>query len=179
LVASGFLTIFGVVVGAALLFLLLYKGLGDGFLTTISTNEAARSLITFLFAVTTVGIAIIVVLGAFLTSGDKDMITLRFQQGKDVLSLLLGVFGTIVGFYFGSSNLSSEQQQRQQGTEQQQRGAERRTQPGALGSPALSTPGQAREQPQRSEDVPPAAPESAPPAVQPPASGGGAGSPTR
>ena len=31
----------------------------------------------------------------------------QFERGKEVLSLLLGVFGTIVGYYFGSTNSSA------------------------------------------------------------------------
>lgn len=37
-----------------------------------------------------------------LTSSDSEVHERRFQRGKEILALLLGVFGTIVGFYFGS-----------------------------------------------------------------------------
>ena len=57
----------------------------------------ARGLITYLFAVVTIGTAVVLVLSALLGS-DKE----RFDRGKEVLSLLLGVFGTMVGFYFAS-----------------------------------------------------------------------------
>jgi hypothetical protein len=57
----------------------------------------ARGLITYLFAVVTIGTAVVLVLSALLGT-DKE----KFDNGKEVLSLLLGVFGTIVGFYFAS-----------------------------------------------------------------------------
>jgi len=71
----------------------------------VSETKYARGFITVLFGVGTIGIAVIVTLsGVFLTGdGAKD----RFDRGKEVLSLILGIFGTIVGFYYGTS-VSSE-----------------------------------------------------------------------
>jgi hypothetical protein len=57
----------------------------------------ARGLIAWLFAVVTIGTAILLVLSALLGTKQET-----FDNGKEVLSLLLGVFGTIVGFYFAS-----------------------------------------------------------------------------
>ncbi|MEK6482536.1 hypothetical protein WJR50_33720 [Catalinimonas sp. 4WD22] len=57
----------------------------------------ARGLITYLFAIVTIGTAVLLVVSALLGTA-KD----RFDSGKEVLGLLLGVFGTIVGFYFAS-----------------------------------------------------------------------------
>jgi len=57
-----------------------------------------HSFITF----TTVGIAIILAVSTiFSSSGDDE--DKRFDKGKQVLSVLIGLLGTIVGFYFGSS----------------------------------------------------------------------------
>ena len=63
--------------------------------------EYARGLITYLFAVVTIGTAVVLVVSA-LTSDETPANERRFERGKEILSLLLGVFGTIVGFYFGS-----------------------------------------------------------------------------
>ena len=63
--------------------------------------EFARGLITYLFAVVTIGTAVVLVVSA-LTSDETPANERRFERGKEILSLLLGVFGTIVGFYFGS-----------------------------------------------------------------------------
>jgi hypothetical protein len=67
-------------------------------LTRMADHEFARGLITYLFAVTTIGTAVVLVLAALMgTLGNSE-----YQRGKEILALLLGVFGTIVGFYFGS-----------------------------------------------------------------------------
>jgi UDP-N-acetylglucosamine enolpyruvyl transferase len=53
-----------------------------------------------MFAVVTIGTAVVLVLSALLGKGGTN--EKQFEQGKEILSLLLGVFGTIIGFYFGS-----------------------------------------------------------------------------
>jgi hypothetical protein len=63
--------------------------------------EYARGLITYLFAVVTIGTAVLLVVSALIAPAD-DAHNKQFERGKEILSLLLGVFGTIVGFYFGS-----------------------------------------------------------------------------
>jgi hypothetical protein len=69
-------------------------------LTHMGGREFARGLITYLFAVTTMGTAVVLVLAALMGEiGDQ-----AYQRGKEILALLLGVFGTIVGFYFGSES---------------------------------------------------------------------------
>jgi hypothetical protein len=73
----------------------------DRVLTAMSRADFARGLITYLFAVVTIGTAVVLVVSA-LTTGASEEHDVRFQRGKEILSLLLGVFGTIVGFYFGS-----------------------------------------------------------------------------
>jgi len=57
----------------------------------------ARGLITYLFAVATIGTAVVLIVYALSPDRNDD----SFQHGKEILSLLLGIFGTIVGFYFG------------------------------------------------------------------------------
>jgi hypothetical protein len=70
-------------------------------LAAMSGTTFARGLITYLFTTITAGTAVVLVVSA-LTTENNDIQKARFQRGKEVLSLLLGVFGTIVGFYFGS-----------------------------------------------------------------------------
>jgi hypothetical protein len=73
-----------------------------GFLDSLSDRAVARGLITFLITFTTVGIAIMLAVSTiFSSSGDDE--DKRFDKGKQVLSVLIGLLGTIVGFYFGSS----------------------------------------------------------------------------
>jgi hypothetical protein len=76
-------------------------GLDKGVLAKMSDSTFARGLITYLFAVVTIGTAVVLVVYSLTTAGGGE--DQRFNRGKDVLSLLLGVFGTIVGFYFGES----------------------------------------------------------------------------
>ncbi len=88
--------------GVAILGVIVW-GLSDkqGFLHTLADQRNARGLITFLIAITTVGIAVILCISTIVLKGgeeDKD----RFDRGKQVLTTLIGVLGTIVGFYFGS-----------------------------------------------------------------------------
>jgi hypothetical protein len=83
-----------------ILFLLGMAILGldsGGVLIGMGKAAFARGLITYLFAVVTIGTAVVLVLSALL-GVEKD----KFDHGKEVLGLLLGVFGTIVGFYFAS-----------------------------------------------------------------------------
>jgi hypothetical protein len=78
------------------------------FLTKLAEPKVARGLITFLIAITTVGIAIILAVSTLvLTEGDAG--DKRFDRGKQVLTTLIGVLGTIVGFYFGSANETAQQ----------------------------------------------------------------------
>lgn len=73
-------------------------------LQSMANIPFARGLITYLFAVGTIGIAVVLVVYALTEkAGQTDT---RFQHGKEVLSLLLGIFGAIVGFYFGSEGAS-------------------------------------------------------------------------
>jgi hypothetical protein len=80
---------------------------GQVFLLGLASKEVARGLITFLIAISTVGIAIILSISTIVLSegdeGDK-----RFDRGKQILSILIGVLGTIVGFYFGSDIKSTQ-----------------------------------------------------------------------
>jgi hypothetical protein len=89
---------------AVLILIVIIWGLSGqgGFLDHLSDRAVARGLITFLITFTTIGIAIILAISTiFAGSGDES--DKRFDKGKQVLSVLIGLLGTIVGFYFGSS----------------------------------------------------------------------------
>lgn len=80
---------------------IIYGTGGHGFLESLSDAATARGLITFLITVVTVAIALILTLASIISSSPdlKD----RFAQGKEVLTVLIGVLGTIVGFYYGQA----------------------------------------------------------------------------
>ena len=73
-------------------------------LQALADKELARGLITFLVAVTTVGIAFVVIV--YVTLGKHAEVKAMFPLAKDVLAVFMGVLGTIVGFYFGSTQKS-------------------------------------------------------------------------
>lgn len=75
---------------------------GGTLLRELSNFEVARGLITFLVAVTTVGIALILTVYVVVTQDSAA--EKKFILGKEVLTGLIGVLGTIVGFYFGATN---------------------------------------------------------------------------
>jgi hypothetical protein len=74
----------------------------QGFLESVSDRTVARGLITFLITFTTIGIAVMLAISTIFSGSDGDE-EKRFDRGKQVLSVLIGLLGTIVGFYFGSS----------------------------------------------------------------------------
>lgn len=88
--------------GVAVLFIgLLALGLVGPYpiLDRLQSVEYARGLITFLLALGTIAIAVILALAALL--GKAGGSGKRFARGKEVLTILIGVLGTIVGFYYG------------------------------------------------------------------------------
>ena len=102
----GLLGILGLLVLCAIVYAITQTN--QTFLGKLANPKVARGLITLLIAITTVGIAIILAVSTLVLSegdeGDK-----RFDRGKQVLTTLIGVLGTIVGFYFGSANDSTPQ----------------------------------------------------------------------
>lgn len=71
-----------------------------GITSSPPAGTTPRGMITMLISVVVVGIALILVLSTIVSEKMDDK---RFSQGKEVLTALLGVLGTIVGFYFGIS----------------------------------------------------------------------------
>jgi len=90
---------------------IIISAYGQSFLLHLADDKVARGLITFLIAITTVGIAIILAVSTVMASGDDVAGDKRFDRGKQVLSVMIGVLGTIVGFYFGSSQGTQQAQQ--------------------------------------------------------------------
>jgi hypothetical protein len=95
----------GLAVFAALIYG-IYSG-GQVFLKSLQDTEVARGLITFFVAFTTVAIAIILALYAIVSSSGPELKD-RFSFGKEILTALIGILGTILGFYFGSSVTTKE-----------------------------------------------------------------------
>jgi uncharacterized membrane protein YhaH (DUF805 family) len=77
------------------------------FLDKLSQINVARGFITFLVALGTIALAILLVIYAItfrrLTDKDDAAFKDRFGRGQQVFTALVGILGTIVGFYFGST----------------------------------------------------------------------------
>src|SRR5262245_23989488 len=89
-----------ILAGTFVLILCAILGIDSGVLARMADATFARGLITYLFTVVTVGTSVVLIVYSLTTTPPAE--DRQFDRGKDVLSLLLGVFGTIVGFYFGS-----------------------------------------------------------------------------
>ena len=96
----GIITILGFVV----LIVIIFNLSRSNFINSLTDKETARGLITFLVVFTTVSIALILALYTLLSSITiREDLKDRFGYGKEVLTALIGILGTILGFYFASS----------------------------------------------------------------------------
>jgi hypothetical protein len=94
-----FLAIFGVLIALILCWGLFFD---TRFLTSLAKPEQARGLLTFLFAFSAIAIMLLIAITTFWM--EKDELESRFGKAKDLLTIIIGVLGTIFGFYFGSLN---------------------------------------------------------------------------
>jgi hypothetical protein len=80
----------------------------ENMLNRLQDPDYARGIITYLFAVGTIGVIILVVFATLTRRGTGDADDLarqreQYERSKTFVSLLLGIFGTIVGFYYGQT----------------------------------------------------------------------------
>jgi len=94
------LTVFQYILIAAVAVIFVFV-LAGGAKTTgnLGNIEEARGLITFVISVGTIAIAIILALAAILIRDFEK----RLGVGKEILTILVAVLGTIVGFYYGAA----------------------------------------------------------------------------
>jgi len=85
--------------------LLIFFMANTGKAIFLKDTDAARGLITFIITVTAAGLFIIMAISTVVLArgADDDK---RFDRGKQVLTMLIGILGTIVGFYFGAAPAS-------------------------------------------------------------------------
>ena len=73
------------------------------FLRRLNDPSIGRGLITWVILLSAIGIAMVLIYQAFSVTGDKDEADNRFRRAREIFATLMGILGTIVGFYFGSA----------------------------------------------------------------------------
>lgn len=68
-------------------------------LDRLSKLETARGLITFIFALGVMSLALIIVSASFISTTPHQA---SFDRAKEVFTSLVAILGTILGFYFGA-----------------------------------------------------------------------------
>jgi hypothetical protein len=114
---------FGVIVlGAAALVVLI--GILAGILSpnlkfreAMGNPDIARGVITFLFAFGTISIALLIAAASYWVGNNQELKE-RFGYAKDILMVLIGILGTIIGFYFGATDQPAGARAGQQQTDQ-------------------------------------------------------------
>ena len=91
------LTISGIIGLAGLV--IVYGLIAEGVLESFALNDIARGFITLLFAVG--AISIFMVITAAIVFDVNSTSREIYDRAKTILSMLLGIFGTVLGFYFG------------------------------------------------------------------------------
>ena len=74
------------------------------FLLQLQDASVSRGLITFLVAMVTVAISLLLAAWVIASNAPIAELKERFSHAKDVLATLVGILGTILGFYFGSAD---------------------------------------------------------------------------
>jgi hypothetical protein len=97
-----------VLVGAVLFLIGIAVLTDNAVVRRLTDPPFARGLITFIISVATIGLAFVLVCESFSATDDKDdKFDERFRRAREILALLMGILGTIVGFYFGSAQQSN------------------------------------------------------------------------
>ncbi len=97
-IGSLFLVVFGIIVAIILVWGIFWHG--SSFIGLIAKADQARGLITFMVSFTTIALFILIGITTFWMN--KDDVEARFNKAKDLLTIMIGIFGTILGFYYGS-----------------------------------------------------------------------------
>jgi hypothetical protein len=96
------LALAGLAVSAFLAVGIFFSG---GFLEKLADPDVARGLVTFLFAFATIAIFVIASIAIFWS--DFEQVEKRAGLAKELIAVMIGVLGTILGFYFGSAGSST------------------------------------------------------------------------
>ena len=100
--------LFFILLGIAVFWFLSSQIRGNALLGQLRDASAARGLITFVVATSTIAGAIILVLAAIISDGTENDIKMRLSEARQVLAPLIGILGTVVGFYFGQAPVTGQ-----------------------------------------------------------------------
>lgn len=78
------------------------------FFDSLRDPDFARGVITFMVSFSALSLGFIVVLYAMLSQADPKTGETRFRWAREIFVALMGVLGTIVGFYFGNADSKSQ-----------------------------------------------------------------------
>jgi hypothetical protein len=93
----GIVACFLVILLIVVISVVLYKN--GGVLKDLSDPANARGIITFMISLAAIGLAFLMVLHGLFGKSDAE----QFRRAREIYAGLMGVLGTIVGFYFGST----------------------------------------------------------------------------
>lgn len=74
-------------------------------LKALSDIAVARGLITLFFSIGTIWVAILLA-----TSSLNNASEAQFNRAKEILTVLVGIFGAILGYYFGSHEVADNRE---------------------------------------------------------------------
>jgi hypothetical protein len=96
----------GAVMLGAIVSIIVYVLLFDGkVLKDLAEPSNARGIITFIISISAIGVALILILYSLFGTQKSE----QYRQAREVYVGLMGILGTIVGFYFGSADKATPQ----------------------------------------------------------------------
>lgn len=92
------LALAGAIAAAVVIYGIFFQ---SAFLTSLANPNSARGVVTFLFSIATVAVVMITVIATFWLRAEE--VEARAGVAKEVITIMIGIMGTILGFYFGSA----------------------------------------------------------------------------
>jgi hypothetical protein len=95
-------------IGVIILFVLMWLGLtlwnNPLILFDLRDQAYARGVITLLICVVALMMGLMLIVTSFFMEGTDEEANKRFSRAREIFTVFMGILGTIVGFYFGSTD---------------------------------------------------------------------------